>query len=87
MKKVFLVFALGLGLVACDDNTSETGTGGSIDSNYTAPEPSASTDHTNVHPDSSMRKDNPEGNSSGQSGSATNSNNTGSAIDDTKGSK
>ena len=105
MKRIFLVFALGLGLVACNDNTnSETGTGGSIDSNYAAPDAGASTDHTTVQPDTSlidsnnegqqnatgdtnMRKDNPEGTSSGQSGAATNSNNSGSATDDTKGSK
>ena len=103
MKRIFLVFALGLGLIACNDNTSETSTRGSIDSNNTAPDPSSSADHTTVQPDTTlidsnrtqqgaigdtnMRKDNPEGNSSGQSGAATNSNNSGSAIDDTKGSK
>lgn len=105
MKRIFIVFALGLGLVACNDNTNTgTGTGGSIDSNYAAPDAGSSTDQTtsqpdtslmdtnngaqrNAHGDTNMRKDNPEGTSSGQSGSSTNSNNSGSATDDTKGNK
>ena len=101
MKKLFIVLAAGLVMAACNDNsTNDTGTGGSIDSNYSAP-PDAASDNTNVHPDS-IRTDssnmspqggdgNPsagkEGTSSGQSGQSTNSNNSGSAKDDTNGSK
>ena len=93
MKKLILVFVAGLVLVACNDNNNSPATGGSIDSNYNAP------DHTRVEPDTTvidsnygatgdtnMRKDNP-GTSSGQSGSATGSNNSGSVKDDTKGNK
>lgn len=100
MKSLILFFVAGLGLVACNDNNTSPGTGGSIDSNYTAPDPSVSSDHTRVQPDTTvidsnygatgdtnMRKDNPDGTSSGQSGSATGSNNSGSVKDDTKGNK
>lgn|SRR6476469_3814365 len=99
MKKLFLVVATGLALAACNDSsTNDNGTGGSIDSNYSAPAPdeSASPDNTNVHPDS-IRMDssnmNPQGGdgntSAGKagSGSSTSSPNSGSSKDDTKGSK
>ena len=103
MKKLFIVVATGLALAACNDTSnSDTGTGGSIDSNYSAPMPDASTspennpDNTNVHPDS-IRTDssnmNPQGGdgntSAGKAGSgnSTNSINSGSAKDDTNGSK
>jgi hypothetical protein len=76
MKKLFIVLATGLVLVACNDTPTQTGTGGSIDSNYVAPgQPS---DNTNVHPDS-VRID--------TTGASTNSNNSGSAKDDTGRSK
>ena len=94
MKKLILFFVAGLGWVACNDNNNATAPGGSIDSNYNAP------DHTRIQPDTTvidsnygatgdtnMRKDNPGGTSSGQSGSATGSNNSGSVKDDTKGNK
>ena len=95
MKKLFIVMATGLALAACNDNTNDTGTGGSIDSNYMAPDPSTSPDNTNVHPDSvridstTLAPGGGDGNSSGEtsSGAATNSNNSGSAKDDTNGSK
>ena len=103
MKKLFLVVATGLTLAACNDTSNnENGTGGSIDSNYSAPVPDASTspDNTNVHPDSirsdstNMSPQGGDGNTSaGKSGSgsssgkSTNSNNSGSAKDDTNGSK
>jgi hypothetical protein len=97
MKKLLLVFVIGIGLVACSDNT-QTGTGGSIDSNVTAPPVDNPTDNTNVQPDTTLtdsnqtidlnnRKDNRDGTSSGESGSSTNSENSGSAKDDNKGSK
>ena len=98
MKKLFIVVATGLALAACNDNsTTDTGTGGSIDSNYSAPMPEPTApDNTNVHPDS-VRTDssnmNPQGGdgntSAGKagSGSATSSKNSGAAKDDTNGSK
>ena len=100
MKKLFLVVATGLALAACNDNsTDDTGTGGSIDSNYSAPMPDESTtpDNTNVHPDS-IRTDssnmNPQGGDGNTSagkagaGSSTSSKNSGAAKDDdTNGSK
>ena len=53
MKKLFLVMAAGVVLAACGDHaTDETGTGGSIDSNYSAPDQTTTPDNTNVHPDS-----------------------------------
>jgi hypothetical protein len=53
MKKLFLVMATGLILAACgDSSTDDTGTGGSIDSNYGAPDQTTTPDNTNVHPDS-----------------------------------
>ena|SRR6476620_761277 len=99
MKKLFIVVATGLAFAACNDNSAnDTGTGGSIDSNYSAPMPdqTASPDNTNVHPDS-VRTDssnmNPQGGdgntSAGKSGSgsSTSSKNSGAAKDDTNGSK
>ena len=94
MKKLFIIISGVVILTACND-ASDTGTGGSIDSNYIAPNPSASADNTNVHPDSvridtnTVKQEGRDGNSSGESGSgaATNSNNSGSAKDDTNGSK
>lgn len=52
MKRIYLVLAIAGGLVACGDNSSnmEGGTGGSIDSNYSAP----ATDNTTVQPDTSL---------------------------------
>jgi hypothetical protein len=90
MKKLFIVFATGLALAACNDTPTDTGTGGSIDSNYMAPDESS-----NVHPDSvridsnNIAPDAKNGNSSGESGSgaATNSKNSGAAKDDTNGSE
>src|SRR5215216_5030216 len=59
MKRLFLIFAVGLGMVACNDNNSnDNGTGGSIDSNYASPNTSGSTDQTTVAPDSSMNDSN-----------------------------
>lgn len=96
MKRLILVFVAGLGLFACNDNTNALGTGDSIDSNYSAPNSSGSSDHTRIQPDTTVidssygetsdnniEKDNPAGTSSGQSGSATGSNNSGSVKDDT----
>lgn len=94
MKKLFIVLATGLATAACNDTSSDTGTGGSIDSNYMAPD--ASTDESsNVHPDSvrmdtnNIRPEGREGNSPGKpdSGAATNSNNSGAAKDNTNGTK
>ena len=95
MKKLFIVLASGLAFAACNDNSTDTAPGGSIDSNYMVPDQSESPDNTNVHPDSvridtdNMRPEDRDGNSSGESGSgaATNSKNSGSAKDDTNGSK
>lgn len=101
MKKLFIVVATGLTLAACNDTTTnDTGTGGSIDSNYSAPAPDATTspDNTNVHPDSirtdstNMSPQGGDGNTSAgkagtSSGSSTNSKNSGSTKDDTNGSK
>ena len=99
MKKLFLVVATGLAIAACNDTSNnENGTGGSIDSNYSAPAPDQSTtpDNTNVHPDSirtdstNMSPQGGDGNTSaGKSGSgkSTNSKNSGSSKDDTNGSK
>jgi hypothetical protein len=53
MKKIFLVFIVGVGLAACGDNSSDNnmnGTGGTIDSNVT-PAPDNS---TTTQPDTSM---------------------------------
>jgi hypothetical protein len=98
MKKLFLVVATGLALAACNDSsTDSTGTGGSIDSNYSAPMPDQSTAPDNVHPDS-IRTDssnmNPQGGDGNTSagkagaGSSTSSKNSGAAKDDdTNGSK
>ena len=91
MKKLFLIFTVGIGLAACGDNMeNKPGTGGSIDSSLTSPP-----DNTRVKDDttdagigdSAMRKDSRDGTSSGESGSSTGSKNSGSAKDDTKGNK
>ena len=104
MKKLFIVVATGLALAACNDtSTNDNGTGGSIDSNYSAPMPDQSTspDNTNVHPDSirtdstNMSPQGGDGNTSAGkagsggsgSGQSTNSKNSGSSKDDTNGSK
>jgi hypothetical protein len=96
MKKLFMVAATALALSACNDTSTDTGTGGSIDSNYGAPDQTTVPDNTNVHPDSvrldssNMSPQGGDGNpSAGQpgSGSSTNSNNSGSAKDDTHSSK
>lgn len=99
MKNLILFFVVVLGFVACNDNNA-SGTGSSVDSISNARDPAVSSDHTMVQPDTTivdsgnreigdtnMRKDNPPGTSSGQSGSATGSNNSGSVKDDTKGNK
>lgn len=102
MKKTFLVFIVGLGLIACGDNSNTNGTGGTLDSNVTAP-----TDNTidnSTMPDTSTMSNGAAndsvnlrgaGTGSGQSGAATdqsggastNSANSGSATDDTRGNK
>lgn len=97
MKKLLIVFGIGIGLASCADNT-ETSPGGSIDSNVVAPLP----DNTGVTPDTTPtdtardtstlidlnnRSDSRDGTSSGESGSSTSSENSGSAKDDNKGSK
>lgn len=94
MKKVFLALSIGIGLVACGDNTgssTETNPGGSIDSNVTAPVP----DNTTVQPDTTPSDTgtiknlndgtNRDGTSSGEAGSSTSAPNSGSAKDDNKG--
>jgi len=97
MKRILMFLTVCVGIIACADETdNNSGAGGPIDSNYSIPAPAA--DHTVVKPDTvvidssqskvpdtSMRKEN--GTSSGQSGASTNANNSGSAKDDTKGSK
>ena len=100
MKKLIIFFVAVLTWGACNVNNDSPATDDTIDSNYKSPEKSVSSDHTRVEPDTTvidsnygatgdtnMRKDNPAGTSSGQSGSATGSNNSGSVKDDTKGNK
>ena len=64
MKKLLFVFVVGVGIVACGDNSSnETGAGGSIDSNYNSTNPA---DNTTVQPDTAI-----SGSSNGATRSAT----------------
>jgi hypothetical protein len=102
MKKTFLVFVVGIGLMACGDSSSNNG--GTLDSNVTAPTDNT-IDNSTTQPDTSVMDANSDslhlrgaGTGSGQSsttpgvtdqsnGASTNSNNSGSATDDTRGSK
>jgi len=91
MKRLFLALSVGIGLVACGDSTEGT-PGGTLDSNVTTPVP----DNTRVEPDTTLsdtgtildlnnKSDTRDGTSSGEAGSSTNSENSGSAKDDNKG--
>lgn len=96
MKKLFIVLALGIGIAACGDNTGsniESAPGGTLDSSVIAP------DNTTIQPEDTTPSDTAtiidlnnrdgqrDGTSSGESGSSTNSENSGSATDENKEAK
>ncbi len=80
MKKILMVLVVGVGLVACGDNTggssnsgSESGTGGTIDSNVTAPGGGMTNDNPTLQSDTSLVDTTTSGGRSGGSGDGSGS--------------